>query len=194
MLVDSIYQRRVIEKLDTIVSSLGTILKLNVAGLVMQLLSIVAMGNVGKSFKSTFKSDFGFAEGGYISGAGTSTSDSIHAMLSNGEYVIKADAVKKYGLNFLNAVNNGYFTRMKTYVPRFADGGYVGDAMQDTARGMVDFARNIGTSVSTTNNMNIALVEDREAGMNHFMRSPKGQNILVDFMKGNGRVFARFNS
>lgn len=194
MLVDSIYQRRVIEKLDKIVSSLGTILKLNVAGLVMQLLSIVAMGNVGKSFKSTFKNDFGFAEGGYISGAGTSTSDSIHAMLSNGEYVIKADAVKKYGLNFLNAVNNGYFTRMKTYVPRFADGGYVGDAMQDTARGMVDFARNIGTSVSTTNNMNIALVEDREAGMNHFMRSPKGQNILVDFMKGNGRVFARFNS
>lgn len=136
----------------------------------------------------------GHATGGYISGPGTGTSDSIPAMLSNGEYVIKAEAVKRYGTNFLNAVNSGAFTRMKTSIPRFAEGGYVGDALQDTARGMTDFAKSIGTSVSTTNNMNIALVEDREAGMNHFMRSPKGQNILVDFMKGNGRVFARFNS
>lgn len=136
----------------------------------------------------------GHATGGYITGPGTGTSDSIPAMLSNGEYVIKAEAVKRYGTNFLNAVNSGAFTRMRTSIPRFAEGGYVGDALQDTARGMTDFAKSIGTSVSTTNNMNIALVEDREAGMNHFMRSPKGQNILVDFMKGNGRVFARFNS
>lgn len=136
----------------------------------------------------------GHATGGYITGPGTGTSDSIPAMLSNGEYVIKAEAVKRYGTNFLNAVNSGAFTRMKTSLPRFAEGGYVGDALQDTARGMTDFAKSIGTNVSTTNNMNIALVEDREAGMNHFMRSPKGQNILVDFMKGNGRVFARFNS
>lgn len=143
---------------------------------------------------SAVYSNAGHATGGYISGPGTGTSDSIPAMLSNGEYVIKAEAVRRYGTNFLNAVNSGAFTRMKTSIPRFAEGGYVGDALQDTARGMTDFAKSIGTSVSTTNNMNIALVEDREAGMNHFMRSPKGQNILVDFMKGNGRVFARFNS
>ena len=115
-------------------------------------------------------------------------------MLSNGEYVIKADAVKRYGLNFLDAVNSGHFTRMRTVIPRFADGGYVGDALQDTARGMTDFAKNIGTSVSTTNNMNVALVRNEQEAYEHFMRSPQGQRILVDFQRGNGRVFARFNS
>ncbi len=38
----------------------------------------------------------GFAEGGIISGPGTGTSDSIPAMLSNGEAVISAEMVKEY--------------------------------------------------------------------------------------------------
>jgi len=45
------------------------------------------------------------ASGGYVSGRGTGTSDSIPAMLSNGEYVIKASAVSTYGVDFLNALN-----------------------------------------------------------------------------------------
>jgi hypothetical protein len=44
-------------------------------------------------------------EGGYISGPGTATSDSVPAMLSNGEYVVKASAVGAYGVDFLNALN-----------------------------------------------------------------------------------------
>jgi TP901 family phage tail tape measure protein len=46
-----------------------------------------------------------FAMGGFVSGPGTGTSDSIPAMLSNGEYVIKASAVGAYGVDFLNALN-----------------------------------------------------------------------------------------
>lgn len=62
---------------------------------------------------------FGFATGGGpISGPGTATSDSIPAWLSNGEYVLNADAVRKVGLPLLNAINSG---RM----PRFAKGGAV---------------------------------------------------------------------
>jgi Phage-related minor tail protein len=49
--------------------------------------------------------------GGPIVGAGTSTSDSIPTMLSNGEYVIRASSVNKFGKKFLDAVNAG------TYVP-----------------------------------------------------------------------------
>lgn len=45
------------------------------------------------------------ANGGPVFGAGTSTSDSIPAMLSNGEYVVRAKAVSAYGLDFMNAVN-----------------------------------------------------------------------------------------
>ncbi|NUE95506.1 hypothetical protein GYW75_03770 [Gilliamella sp. ESL0232] len=47
------------------------------------------------------------ATGGYISGPGTSTSDSIPARLSNGEFVVKAESVKKYGLDYLHAINTG---------------------------------------------------------------------------------------
>jgi len=46
------------------------------------------------------------ATGGFISGVGTGKSDSIPAMLSNGEYVINADSVKKYGVQTFNAFNN----------------------------------------------------------------------------------------
>jgi hypothetical protein len=45
------------------------------------------------------------ADGGYISGPGTATSDSIPAMLSNGEYVIQASAVNRYGVGFFDSLN-----------------------------------------------------------------------------------------
>lgn len=43
--------------------------------------------------------------GGHITGPGTGTSDSIPAMLSNGEYVIRANAVKTIGVNTLDRLN-----------------------------------------------------------------------------------------
>ena len=42
---------------------------------------------------------------GGVKGLGTATSDSILARLSNGEYVIKADAVSHYGLGFFDSIN-----------------------------------------------------------------------------------------
>jgi hypothetical protein len=60
-------------------------------------------------------------DGGYISGPGTGTSDSIPAMLSNGEYVIRANAVKSIGTDTLDRMN--YADKN-----RFADGGQVGRA------------------------------------------------------------------
>lgn len=49
------------------------------------------------------------ASGGYISGPGTKTSDDIPAMLSNGEYVVRAASVDKYGTEFLDRVNAGHY-------------------------------------------------------------------------------------
>lgn len=71
----------------------------------------------------------GFAGGGAVSGAGTGTSDSIPARLSNGEYVIKASSAKALGTNFLdrlNSVGDGRTIRSGR-LPRFkyADGGEV---------------------------------------------------------------------
>jgi hypothetical protein len=50
--------------------------------------------------------------GGYIRGPGTGTSDSIPARLSNGEYVIKAAAVSRYGVDFFNSLNQMQTPRM----------------------------------------------------------------------------------
>ena len=60
------------------------------------------------------------AAGGYISGPGTATSDSIPAMLSDGEYVIKAASVNKFGKGFLDAINAGR-------LPGFKLGGMLRD-------------------------------------------------------------------
>jgi hypothetical protein len=61
----------------------------------------------------------GYATGGLVSGPGTGTSDSIPAMLSNGEYVMRAAAVSRLGKGFLDLLNQGM------PVSRFADGGLV---------------------------------------------------------------------
>lgn len=58
----------------------------------------------------------GRASGGFISGPGSGTSDSIPVMLSNGEYVIKAAAVEKYGVHTFDRLN----------AMRFASGGLAG--------------------------------------------------------------------
>jgi hypothetical protein len=60
-----------------------------------------------------------FALGGFVRGPGTSTSDSILARLSRGEYVIKAAAVEHFGPRFFAALNS---LRM----PKFSMGGFVG--------------------------------------------------------------------
>lgn len=57
-----------------------------------------------KAIQATITSG-NYAKGGLVTGPGTGTSDSIAANLSNGEYVIRANAVKAYGVDFLNAIN-----------------------------------------------------------------------------------------
>jgi TP901 family phage tail tape measure protein len=66
----------------------------------------------------------GFNTGGHILGAGTATSDSIPAYLSNGEYVIKADSVSKYGVDTFDALNAG----------KYAEGGKIGNNPNSNAK------------------------------------------------------------
>lgn len=61
----------------------------------------------GMDFGSKTKGKFGFATGGFVAGPGTGTSDSIPAMLSNGEYVITSQAVNRIGRDNLDAINAG---------------------------------------------------------------------------------------
>lgn len=83
--------------------------------------ALIIASVTGGSFKANFFKAFGkgFATGGSVDGPGTGTSDSIPAMLSNGEYVLNAQAVDRLGVPFLNGLNTG---RLRG----FASGGLVG--------------------------------------------------------------------
>jgi len=86
----------------------------------------------------------GFARGGQIHGPGTSTSDSIPIWASAGEFMVRAAAVRKYGVEIFHALNamrlpkglfggfaqGGLVERLQVMMPpiaplRFADGGQV---------------------------------------------------------------------
>lgn len=99
----------------------------------------IDFGEMWTSFTGAFKSiDFGalmsgvmdgvqaamqfikalfMADGGYVSGPGTGRSDSVPAMLSNGEFVVNAAATKKHGA-LLSAINSNS-------LKKFASGGLV---------------------------------------------------------------------
>ena len=99
-------------------------------------------GANGASGLGTGVSGFGsaFADGGSVRGPGTGTSDSIPARLSDGEFVVKASSVQKYGVDFMHAINQGIAPAVRAFknggavarqpvVPqRFATGGMVSPA------------------------------------------------------------------
>lgn len=73
----------------------------------------------------------GMATGGYVSGPGTGTSDSIPTWLSNGEFVMTAAAVKKFGTGFFDRINS--LARGPSRISKsnhFADGGLVTSSQQ----------------------------------------------------------------
>lgn len=77
-----------------------------------------------------------YPDGGMVRGPGSGTSDSILALfsaglarISNTEYVMKAAAVEKYGVKFMDAVNSG-----KLKVAGFAKGGKVTGAEKQARR------------------------------------------------------------
>jgi hypothetical protein len=104
------------------------------AALFSAILSVISGGSStlagaaggGKSFMDIFgpamKSITGFASGGSISGPGSTSSDSILARVSNGEYIMNASAVSKFGASFFDGLNSGR-------LPKFASGGPVGSNM-----------------------------------------------------------------
>jgi hypothetical protein len=67
------------------------------------------------------------AGGGLLRGPGTGTSDSMLARVSNGEYVVRAEAVRRLGLARLNAINRGR-------LQGFADGGLIANAVGSLPR------------------------------------------------------------
>lgn len=108
---------------------------------------------------------FNFAQGGKVSGPGTGTSDSIMARLSNGEFVMRAAAVRKFGADFFNLLNRGVLPSMRG----FADGGLVEAIGNAVTSGGLDF--NMGSRVAAVS------------------ASPSGRPIVLN-LPGGGQIRA----
>jgi lambda family phage tail tape measure protein len=116
-----------------------------------------------------------FATGGFISGAGTGTSDSIPAMLSNGEYVVTAAATKKYS-GLLHAINSGKMAH-------FASGGAVGSVASSSTSAT---SGNTPVSVTVNNNGNGGGLDDKDAADLHAMVQAFVDKRLAQKMRGQG--------
>ena len=91
------------------------------------------------------------ASGGSIMGAGTGTSDSIPAMLSNGEYVLTASAVSRLGIPFLDKLNAGDLPGYSSGGPVLS-GSYAGNysgGSGENAGGFMERVINIVMNIST---------------------------------------------
>lgn len=94
-----------------------------------QIMTLSASADSGGSSAPAFAGGGSvWSKRGQVKGPGTSTSDSIAAWLSNNEFVVQARAVKKYGTDFLHAVNSGRLDPSK--ILGFASGGLVGSFTQ----------------------------------------------------------------
>lgn len=109
-----------------------------------------------------------FADGGPVKGPGTGTSDSILARLSNGEFVMKASAVNRLGVDYLTALNNG--------MPAFADGGMVGVPK------MQRMSEVIGSRVQ--NEVRVAVVDSDKAA-EEFAASSRFDTYVIRAMQRN---------
>ncbi|MFD8072151.1 hypothetical protein ACFV3E_05810 [Streptomyces sp. NPDC059718] len=119
------------------------------------------------------------ASGGPVWGPGSGTSDSIPAMLSNGEYVVRAKSVAKYGLSFLHAVNQGTLG-----ISRLASGGLADpDVASGLAVGMVG-------SASMVNEAARVMASEVEAGIRKELQiaSPSKKMIALAKEIGAGLI------
>lgn len=122
-----------------------------------------------------------FPAGGYVDGPGSGTSDSIFAlmgsgaaaMVSNTEYVMRAAAVDKYGVAFMDAINAGR-------LPKFAKGGKL-TAAQKAAAARKKEARGFLTGQSTLTDMSVfAGVQNAEISSK--LGKERSEGALVDFL------------
>ncbi|WP_341462239.1 tape measure protein [Burkholderia multivorans] len=134
--------------------------------------SLMGGGTAGSAggLGALISSFFGFASGGYVTGPGTSTSDSIPARLSHGEYVVNAHAVSRLGLSFLDAINGlSAGPRVAGGRLAFAAGGLVPEAPAQPAPGQ---------NIRIVNVIDPAMAAD-------YLNSSAGERVVMNLIQRN---------
>lgn len=137
-------------------------------------------------------------QGGGISGPGGPTADMIHAMLSNGEFVLRAAAVKKYGLNFLNMLNKGMLPKTGFaaggVVQKYAGGGATGGGVASgtLANAIVKITANT-TDINSKISKTQALLNKLKAPKAVTIKASDGTKKATDSAKANMRSVGTVN-
>lgn len=97
------------------------------------------------------------ATGGYITGPGGPKDDRIPALLSNGEYVINAASVQRFGRHIFDALNGGTMPG----AARFANGGMVGAV---ASRGRAGLTLNMPLDVTIEGGSDISAEQAQQLG------------------------------
>ena len=123
------------------------------------------------------------ATGGYIRGPGTSTSDSIPARLSNGEFVVKADSVAHYGVGFMHAINRRQLRSFSQGgpvsvppVPSYSEPG-LSDSLRDGRTG----AQVVASPVNIQQTLVVDSAELFTAGLN----TNEGEKAVITMLRAN---------
>lgn len=141
---------------------------------------VAACTGGGGGFAARWKGAFGkcLATGGSVDGPGTGTSDSIPAMLSNGEYVLNAQAVDRLGVPFLNGLNTG---RLRG----FASGGLVGSG------GVAGYKAERGSTGGQVQSVNLSMnVSTMDAASFGDFLNRGGLDVVRQALYDNNRNFA----
>lgn len=141
---------------------------------------VAACTGGGGGFAARWKGAFGkgLASGGSVAGPGTGTSDSIPAMLSNGEYVLNAQAVDRLGVPFLNGLNTG---RLRG----FASGGLVGSG------GVVGYKAERGSNGGQVQSVNLSMnISAMDASSFGDFLNRGGLDVVRQALYDNNRNFA----
>jgi hypothetical protein len=117
-----------------------------------------------------------FAAGGFVTGPGTATSDSIPARLSAGEYVVRAAAVRRVGVAFLDALND--LSAPPVWDGQrlaFAAGGLVPQVQVQSAAPQVSQA--------------VRIVNAIDPGVTHdHLQTPAGERVILNIIGRNARA------
>lgn len=142
---------------------------------------LAGLGSKGGLFEIK-QGQLGFAGGGRVQGRGTSTSDSIPAMVSDGEYVHNAAAVQKYGLNFMEAINRLKLDVNTKGLPNFAVTRP--RRMNFQTGGVVDSGSQSPEKTEGLSSLRIINVPDMDAAK-EFSSSSENETVVLNIMRRN---------
>jgi tape measure domain-containing protein len=117
-----------------------------------------------------------FSTGGQVPGTGTG--DTVPAMLTPGEYVIRRDVAQRIGYGLLDSINGGFVPRMSMGRLAFASGGLVPSQAQPALP-------QASQTVRIVNVVDPAMAAD-------YLNSPSGEKTILNILQRNAGTVRQF--